>query len=117
MKQFEELLRECHTAERHAIEDLLLRSAEYVSADTVAKVLAINIAGRDDAEQSKRIRAANRACTVSLEGLAYAVHIVNRICTKHGKPLLYQDEIKHQGCAELAVQFVTEMIGMRTKKS
>ena len=114
---FDELLRECHTAERHAIEDMLLRSAEYVHADAVAKVLAMNIAGRGDAEQNDKIRAANRTCAVNLEGLVYAVHVVNKICAKRGKPLLYQGEINHQGCADLAVQFVAKAISMRTEES
>ena len=117
MDQFKELLRECHTGERHAIEDMLLRSAEYVHANAVANVLAKNIAGRDDTEQNEKICAANRTCTLSLEGLVYAVHIVNSICTKHGKPLLYQGEINHQGCADLAMLFVTKANSMRTEES
>ena len=117
MKQLEELMRECHTGERHAIEDLLLRAAEYVRAEMTAKVLATNIVGRDDSEQNEKIRSANRTCIVSLEGLVYAVHVVNKICAKRGKPLLYQGEINHQGCADLAVQFVAKAISMRTEES
>ena len=117
MKQLEELMRECHTGERHAIEDLLLRAAEYVRAEMTAKVLATNIVGRDDSEQNEKIRSANRTCAVNLEGLVYAVHVVNKICAKRGKPLLYQGEINHQGCADLAVQFVADTIALRTEES
>ena len=114
MKQIKELLHECHTGELHAIEDLLLRAVEYVRADAVEQILLLNIAETGHACSNEKIVRAKRESTVIFNGLVYAVNVVNRICIKHQRPVIYQGQEERRGYMELAMLLVEEILLERT---
>lgn len=114
MKQIRELLHECHTGELHAIEDLLLRAVEYVRADVVEQILLLNIAKTGQECLPEKIIRAKREGAVSYNGFVYAVNIVNRICIKHQRPVIYQGQEERRGYMELAMLLVEEILLERT---
>lgn len=114
MKQFKELLNECHTGERYAIEDLLLRAAEFIRAEAAEQILLLNIAEADEESLREKTIQAKRESTVIFNGLVYAVNVVNRICIKHQRPVIYQGQEERRGYMELAMLLVGEMLLERT---
>ena len=110
MKRFRDLLNECHTGERYAIEALLLRAAEYIRAETVEQILLLHIAKADEESLREKIIRAKRDSMVSYNGFAYAVNAVNRICIKHQRPVIYQGQEDRCGYMEFAMRLVEETL-------
>ena len=110
MFQIEDLVRGCHTGERHAIEQMLLRAAEYVQAVAALEVKTKNLSGLEPDQLIQVIEDAKRTSFVSLNGFIVHVEKVNRICQRHEKPLIYPGQDERKEYSDFALELVKNIL-------
>ena len=105
-KQINELTQVCSDAEKKLVQKMIWEAADYVQAVIRMVTTDHNVAGLDTQQWKADRQTTDKARTVAHDSLISMVNIVNRICARHEKPLIYQGSESRKEYGDFAIELV-----------
>jgi len=114
MSRIAELSNVCDEIECELIEQMVFKAGEYVCAVNEQECKAKNYAKRRGQDLRDVVSEADKTRRSCHNALIASVDIVNRICTAHEFPLLYDGGNERREYADFALRLVEEIFTQRS---
>ena len=113
LQQIEELKRHFDEEEMDCVEEMILKSVQYVQAVVLMETTARNLIGRNGEELREKVTATDSARTMAHNSLIAITDIVNRLCANHDLPLIYKGDSLRRHYGDFAFALSAEIFEAR----
>ncbi|MBR6824944.1 MAG: DUF3232 domain-containing protein [Oscillospiraceae bacterium] len=113
LQQIGEMKRHFDIEEMECVEDMILKAARYVQVVVLMETTARNWIDRSGDELREQVSSADGTRRMTHNSLISATDIVNRLCTNHGLPLIYNGDSVRRHYGDFAIALVAEIFEAR----